>query len=151
MFPVSWDANEDGLKSAGLQLAAFQHCGARSIEETKGSVSVNSSSPRQTDTVAASWKQAAQTGLMPARSHAPPLPHPINQAFICFLHQLPIIFSLDVTRHSSDKPEEKVGSWISKTIKTILTSVFLKLSLSVTVMLGKFQWWLFLNFFFFFF
>lgn len=147
MFPVSRDANEDGLESAGRQLAACHHCGARSIEETKGSVSVNSSSPRQTDTVAASWKQAAQTGLMPARSHAPPLPHPINQAFICFLHPLPVIFSRDFTRHSSDKPEENVGSWISKTIKVILTSVFWKLPpLFITV---KFQWCLFLNFFFF--
>lgn len=146
MFPVLWDANEDGPESAGSQLAACHHCGARSIEETKGSVSVNSSSPRQTDTVAASWKQAAQTGLMAARSHAPPLPHPINQAFICFLHQLPVICSLDVTPHTSDKPEEKVSSWISKTIKTIPTSVSWKLSpLFVTVMLGKFQWRLYLN------
>lgn len=44
------------------------HCGAPSIEKTKGSVSVDSSSPRQTNTVAASWKQAAQTGLMPERA-----------------------------------------------------------------------------------
>lgn len=108
MFPVSSDAKADDLESTELQLAAAlrhltacHHCGAPSIEETKGSVPVNSSSPRQTDTVAASWKQTAQTGLMPARSHAPPLPQPINQAFISFLHQLPVILSADTFFHMS--------------------------------------------------
>lgn len=62
-FPVSSAENEDDLELAELQLAAGEmlllltachHCGAPSIEKTKGSVSVNSSSPRQTNTVAAS-------------------------------------------------------------------------------------------------
>lgn len=153
MFPVSSHGNEDDLESAELQLAAStprhltgcHHCGALSVEETKGSVSMHSSSPRQTDTVAASWKQAAQTGLMPERSHAPPLPHPINQAFICFLHRLPVILSADftVSLASSDKLEENVNSWISNTrrrLKQFLNKCFFfrkVASLFTTVVLGK--------------
>lgn len=45
MFPVSSDAKEDDLESTELHLAATlrhltacHHCGAPSIEETKGSV-----------------------------------------------------------------------------------------------------------------
>lgn len=60
---ISSAGNEDDLELAELQLAAGEmlllltgchHCGAPSIEKTKGRVSVDSSSPRQTNTVAAS-------------------------------------------------------------------------------------------------